>query len=120
MALNNILDSNQSSTDYVALRARFDQAIVAAANETHEDDDRYDAETIAQYIVDLTPTDATVFQHAQVQDILSVSKLSDEELASGTLTRDIVTQRLLEANEDYFTAQRLELRAHLHLMCVWG
>lgn len=125
MRLYDISESNSTGGNDVALcpqfaAAQLQERIHAAAAETEQDEDRYYAEQLAQYIIALPPTDGTLIEQHQVGDILSVSRYADSELASNGLTRADVTQRLEEANQTFLTAQALEVRAHLQLMCVWG
>lgn len=115
-------DTNEKDTtlssNFVA--ASLTEQIAAAAAETHEDDARYDAEKIAQYIGDLPATTFTTTEQCQVTDILSLSKQTNDQLNDAGLTRADVTKQLADANQNFFIAQRAELKGYLQLTCVCG
>lgn len=119
MAQGDILKQNPITAD-AALGSHFDTArILAAANETYADDLRYDAETIAQYIIDLQPTILTVASQEIVRSKLILSQMTDEELSEHKMTRDAATATLTQANTNFLDAQRLEYRATIARLSVF-
>jgi hypothetical protein len=120
MTQGDILNQNPITADAAALGSHFDTArILAAADETHADDLRYDAETIAQYIIDLPPTILTVASQEIVRRRLILSQMTDEELSGQKMNRDATTAALTLANTNFLDAQRLEYRAALARLSVF-
>lgn len=123
MAHGDILKQNpitapQSSS--AAIGSHFDTArILAAADETHADDLRFDAEKIAQYIIDIPPTILTQAFQEDVRGILLLSQMGDEDLSSRRLNRDAITAALTQANTNFLDTQRLEYRAAIARLSIF-
>lgn len=118
MSFSNVAEGTQITAADAELRASFicasiQEQIKAAANQTADDDLRYNEETIARYILDLKSTpDTAIFQEC-VKTQLAWSQLSADELDAHELNRATITDALAQANKNFLVAQAMERRAAL-------